>query len=77
MMILSQSLTIPNGATVKNRVFKSAMSETLAGPDHQPDERLIRLYRRWARGGAGIVVTGNVMIDSQALGEPGNVVVED
>jgi len=77
MMILSQSFTIPNGVTVKNRLFKSAMSETLAGPDHQPDERLFRLYRRWARGGAGIVVTGNVMIDSRALGEPGNVVVED
>lgn len=76
-MKLSEPLKLPNGVRVKNRLFKSAMSETLAGPDHQPDERLFRLYRRWARGGAGIVVTGNVMIDSQALGEPGNVVLED
>ena len=28
-------------------------------------------------GGVGLIVTGNVMVDHRALGEPGNVVVED
>ena len=37
----------------------------------------MRLYDRWARGGAGLLITGNVMIDPAALGEPRDVVVED
>src|SRR5690625_1341991 len=53
------------------------MSETLAVRDNQPTEKYVQLYKRWADGGAGILITGNVMIDRSALGEPGNVVVED
>lgn len=38
---------------------------------------IVNLYRRWSRGGAGLLMTGNVMIDRNALGEPGNIVIED
>lgn len=65
-------------ATAPNRILKSAMSEVLAKDgEHLPTERHCRLYRRWAEGGAGVLVSGNVMIDRRALGEPGNVVLED
>ena len=74
---VAEALTLPNGATIKNRFFKSAMSETMANCMNQPNQLHVNLYRRWANGGAGIVVTGNVMVDRSALGEPGNVVVED
>lgn len=74
---LSRSISIGNQVTVKNRIFKSAMSEGLASKDNLPNENLFRLYETWAKGGAGIVVTGNVMIDSKALGEPRNVVLEN
>jgi 2,4-dienoyl-CoA reductase-like NADH-dependent reductase (Old Yellow Enzyme family) len=74
---LSRSISIGNQAKVKNRVFKSAMSEGLASEKNLPSENLFRLYETWAKGGAGIVVTGNVMIDSKALGEPRNVVLEN
>ncbi|GEK88225.1 2,4-dienoyl-CoA reductase [Alkalibacterium putridalgicola] len=74
---LLEPLILPNGKEIKNRFLKSAMSETLANRDHQPTENHMKLYERWAEGGSGIVVTGNVMIDRNALGEPGNVVVED
>jgi 2,4-dienoyl-CoA reductase-like NADH-dependent reductase (Old Yellow Enzyme family) len=53
------------------------MSEVLGSPAHAPTEKLVTLYRRWANGGAGLLITGNVMIDRRRLGEPGNVVVED
>lgn len=53
------------------------MSENLADPGKLPGERLLRLYQRWARSGAGLLVTGNVMVDPSALGEPDNVVFED
>jgi 2,4-dienoyl-CoA reductase-like NADH-dependent reductase (Old Yellow Enzyme family) len=61
---------------VKNRLFKSAMSEQLADSDNAPTEGLFRLYRTWAEGGTGLLVTGNVMIDRTALGEPKNVVLD-
>lgn len=61
-----------------NRFFKSAMSEVLAVQGiHLPTDAHNRVYARWAAGGTGIIVTGNVMIDRTALGEPGNVVLED
>lgn len=75
--ILSQSFTLPNGSVVKNRMLKSAMSEALGTPDGCPKPALSTLYGKWADGGIGICVTGNVMIDKRALGEPGNVVIED
>jgi 2,4-dienoyl-CoA reductase-like NADH-dependent reductase (Old Yellow Enzyme family) len=75
MTILAQPLDLTHG-TLPNRIAKSAMSERIA-TDGRPTEELIRLYERWAPGGAGLLITGNVMIDRRYLGESGNVVVED
>lgn len=74
--MIASSLILPCGAVLKNRIAKSAMSENLADEHHQADGRLTTLYQRWARGGAGLVITGNVMIDARHLGEPRNVVIE-
>jgi len=74
---LEQPLTLPCGAVLKNRLAKSAMSETLGTPGNRVTPRLPRLYRTWTRGGTGLLITGNVMVDRHALGEPCNVVVED
>lgn len=70
-------LTLTHGMNIKNRIFKSAMSESLGTHDHAPSAALETLYQAFALGGSGIVVTGNVMIDRRALGEPANVVLED
>lgn len=75
--VLGQPLTLNNGVVLNNRIMKSAMSEVLADAEHAPDQRLVRLYQTWAEGGVGLAMTGNVMIDRYALGEPRNVVVED
>lgn len=74
---VNENLTLPSGTVLKNRLAKSAMSEALGTIDHHPTRELVRLYDRWAKGGTGLLITGNVMIDRRALGEPGNVVVED
>ncbi|BBM01911.1 NADH:flavin oxidoreductase/NADH oxidase family protein [Microbulbifer sp. GL-2] len=74
---LSRPLSILPGISVKNRLFKSAMSEQLADRNHVPTKELIHLYRTWAKGGTGLLVTGNVMIDRTALGEPRNVVLDE
>ncbi len=75
--ILGQPLTLPRGAGIKNRIMKSATSEALGDRDHGAGPGLPVLYRTLAQGGAGLIVTGNVMVDRRHLGEPGNVVVED
>ncbi|MBI2568864.1 MAG: NADH:flavin oxidoreductase/NADH oxidase family protein [Candidatus Schekmanbacteria bacterium] len=76
-LALDTPLALPNGAVIKNRLMKSAMSEQLADAEHRPTRRLAALYERWATGGVGLCITGNVMIDRRALGEPRNVVLED
>lgn len=73
---LAQSIEIVAGLSVKNRLFKASMSEQLANRDGAPSDDLIRLYRTWAEGGTGLLLTGNVMIDRTALGEPRNVVLD-
>ncbi|WP_125709916.1 NADH:flavin oxidoreductase/NADH oxidase family protein [Companilactobacillus zhongbaensis] len=70
-------LTLKNGTTLKNRFMKAATSETLGDKYYRPTNKLIDLYRAWAKGGTGLIITGNVMVDSSARGEFGNVVVED
>lgn len=37
----------------------------------------MRLYQAWAKGEAGLLLTGNVMIDRRAMTGPGGVVLED
>src|SRR5262245_4581624 len=71
-----ESLTLPNGAVIPNRIAKAAMEENLADKDHAPSDRLIRLYSAWAEGGAGLLITGNVMVDRRAMTGPGGVVLD-
>ncbi|MCU1718716.1 NADH:flavin oxidoreductase/NADH oxidase family protein [Pseudomonas sp. 5P_3.1_Bac2] len=77
MSKLFQALTLPNGAVLANRLAKAAMEENLADADHAPGQALLRLYQAWAQGGAGLIITGNVMVDRHALTGPGGVVLED
>lgn len=74
---LSSPLTLPCGAVLPNRLAKAAMSECLGTPDNRATPALARVYSRWGQGGIGLSITGNVMIDRRARGEPGNVVIED
>ena len=76
-MNISLRLRLPSGKGLRNRIAKAAMSERLGTSDGAPSKELVRLYRRWASGGSGMLITGNVMIDRRALGETGNVSLED
>lgn len=51
-----------------------ADSLVLADRFRQPGLGHVQLYHQWAQGGVGLQVTGNVMVDRRALGEPRNVV---
>ena len=77
MASLADPLDLPCGVRLPNRISKAALSEALGDRDNSPDERIVALYRRWAEGGYGLLVTGNIMIDRAQLGEPGNIAIED
>ncbi|PAY10518.1 2,4-dienoyl-CoA reductase [Bradyrhizobium sp. UFLA03-84] len=72
-----ESLSLPNGSSIPNRIAKAAMEENMADGEHFPSAELLRLYQAWADGGAGLIITGNVMIDRRAMTGPGGVVLED
>ncbi|MET9001368.1 NADH:flavin oxidoreductase/NADH oxidase family protein [Amycolatopsis sp. NPDC004169] len=73
MTLLAEPVKLRCGAVLPNRLAKSALSEQLGDRRNAPTRELFELYRTWARGGAGLLVTGNVMVDPAALGEPRNV----
>jgi len=73
---LSTPLALPNGAVIPNRVAKAAMEENMADAGQLPGPALRALHAAWARGGAGLIITGNVMIDGRAMTGPGGVVLE-
>lgn len=73
--MLESPLTLPCGAVLPNRIAKAAMTEGLATPDGAPTPELERLYGLWADGGAGLLITGNVIVDPDHLERPGNVVI--
>ena len=77
MNALQKEMILPSGVILSNRIAKSAMSENLSNKYHEPTLTLINAYKVWSKGGAGLLITGNIMIDSNAIGEPRNVVVED
>lgn len=73
---LDSTLTLPCGLTLPNRIAKAGMSEQLGDRHGSPTPELEQLYAAWARGGAGLLITGNVMVDHRAFVEPRNVVLE-
>ncbi|MFD5096248.1 NADH:flavin oxidoreductase/NADH oxidase family protein [Amycolatopsis thailandensis] len=73
--LLAEPLKLRCGATLPNRLAKAALSEQLGDRRNRPTAELTELYRTWSWGGAGTLITGNVMVDPTALGEPRNVAV--
>ena len=74
---LYEPRVLAGGAEIPNRIAKAAMEENMADRDQAPSEALMQLYQAWAEGGAGLLITGNVMVDGRAMTGPGGVVLED
>uniref|UniRef100_A0A914CF04 NADH:flavin oxidoreductase/NADH oxidase N-terminal domain-containing protein n=1 Tax=Acrobeloides nanus TaxID=290746 RepID=A0A914CF04_9BILA len=67
----------------ENRFLKAALTEKLLTYDKNnlkfsgiPNQRLINLYSKWAHGGFGVILTGNVIVDPNHLEAPGNAIID-
>ncbi|AGP31495.1 NADH:flavin oxidoreductase/NADH oxidase family protein [Corynebacterium terpenotabidum] len=74
---LFEPLTLPNGQILPNRIAKAAMEENMAATGQLPGRHLDTLYRTWALGGAGLLITGNVMVHDAAMTGPAGVVLDE
>jgi len=75
-MNLAQTLKLPCGAVLPNRIAKAAMTEGLADTEGRPTAELEKLYGIWSDGGAGLLLSGNIQIDGNHLERPGNVIID-
>jgi len=75
--LLNTELVLPCGVTLKNRLVKSAMTERISNKNFEPTSGHEKLYDHWAATGAGLLITGNVMIDRKHLESAGNVCFDD
>ena len=74
---LFEPLTLPCGVTLKNRIAKSAMSDSLGDGTGHPTRGQIRLYQRWAEGGLAISIIGEVQGTAGYAEKPGNLVLSE
>lgn len=73
--ILGRPLDLRCGVRLKNRLIKAAMSDSLGDGQGKPTPAQIRLYERWARGGAALSLIGEVQISPHYPEKPGNLVL--
>lgn len=70
-------ITLPCGQILPNRLVKAAMTEGLADPTFQVTPELVALYALWSCSGAGLLISGNFMVDPRHLEKPGNAALTD
>ncbi|GLA50458.1 hypothetical protein AnigIFM63604_006518 [Aspergillus niger] len=70
MASLHDPVKLPCGLVFPNRLAKAAMAEALAGSGNEPTPTLLKAYDQWGQGGWGALLTGNVQVDVDHLGNP-------
>ena len=74
--MINTPFKLPCGVTINNRLCKAATTERLCGRKGIPSNELVHLYKRWSGTNAGLLITGNFMVDRNHLESAGNVVVD-
>ena len=73
---LFRPLELPCGEILKNRIAKAAMSDSLGDGQGNPTKEQIHLYNRWAKGGLGLAIIGEVQPTPDYAEKPGNLVLD-
>lgn len=63
---LGRSLTLPNGQVVRNRLIKAGITDGLCDFMGNPTENSSYLYRRYGRGGWGMIISPSTSVDRDA-----------
>lgn len=74
---LNKPLVLPCGVKLQNRLCKAAMTERISNQAGNPTELHNKLYQRFAETGAGLQITGNVLVDDVHLESKGNVIMDE
>ncbi len=74
---LFEPLKLPCGVVLKNRIVKSAMSDSLGDGTGHPTTEQINLYKRWAEGGIAASIIGEVQGTENFAEKPGNLVLNE
>ncbi|WP_083629337.1 NADH:flavin oxidoreductase/NADH oxidase family protein [Tenacibaculum agarivorans] len=72
-----EEFTLPCGVIIKNRIAKAAMTERLANKKQQATKAIVDLYKHWSSNGAGLLISGNIMVDGRYKEASANIVLED
>ncbi|KAJ3312591.1 hypothetical protein HDV04_002908 [Boothiomyces sp. JEL0838] len=73
---IKEQLKFNCGKIVRNRIVKAATSECYAEPGiNAPNGLHFTLYNTWANGGAGMIITGNILVDSHCIENTRNVIL--
>ncbi len=60
-----------NGMVLKNRLVRSATWEGMCEEDGRPTERLVQFYKKLARGGVALIITGYTFVRPEGKQLPG------
>ena len=71
--MLQEPFKLPCGASIPNRLAKAAMTERISNSSFDATKAHQHLYQQWSKTGAGLLITGNVMIDRKHLESAGNI----
>lgn len=74
--LFSSAMRLPCGAVIPNRIAKAAMTEGLADPYNRATAQHATLYKIWSKGGAGLLISGNIQVDRRYLERPGNIAID-
>ena len=75
--ILFTPFELPCGVILKNRIIKSAMSDSLGDGRGNPTDLQCQLYERWAEGGLAVSIVGEVQGNPNYAEKPGNLVLNE
>lgn len=74
--VLNAALDLPCGVQLKNRLVKAAMSDSLGDGAGNATLLQMRLYERWAKGGAALSLIGEVQVNPSHPEKPGNLTLD-
>ncbi|KAH8697968.1 NADH:flavin oxidoreductase [Talaromyces proteolyticus] len=76
-LLMKDPIKLPCGLWLQNRLVKAAMAEDMADSSHLPHSKFLEAYGKWAKGGWGGILTGNIQVDVRYLGNYNDLAIDE